>query len=124
MNYSVFTLYGKDDSRRMTVRLEEREDGCANFSVALRSTSDEFFKLRAELTMYKNKTNYAFDQHTVYRTPRALKLIHSLCEEDFFKLVTLMSVTVAPKSTFVSAGYTSAKYWDVVNLFVNVKGGR
>jgi len=116
MNTAYFTLYGRNDKPLVTVMIEDKKDHTA-FGFALCSDSDKFDSFTGMLRAI-DATRKGINERA-FRTPRALRLLHSLCEQDFVKVVMFLESVIGegPAAPFWVSGKSDMTYQEAVRWF-------
>jgi hypothetical protein len=118
MENATFTLYDRYDAPRMRVIFTEDNAPGKNvkFGLSLCSDSDKWNSGRGLMVAYSRISTDKFKRE-FFRTARAHKLIQSLCEEDFHKLMTMYEFSTTPM--FACSGDLAVTYQEAVNLMNN-----
>ena len=124
MKSASFVLYSRSDEPIMTVVMEEQLDEWGEteviFGTSLLSESDKFSRAKGEdIAVTKLATEYDGPSKVpAYRTSRAIRRIHELCEEDFLKYMCLCgSVPRMWDVVFPAAGVSFASIKNLIKLF-------
>jgi hypothetical protein len=119
MEQATFTLYDQYDSPRMKVILmqDAAREKNVMFGLALCSEQDKWDDVKGFIVCLKRITTYGVSHTEYFRTTRAHRLIQSLCEEDYHKLMTLYEYSNVP--FMAGSGYLELSYEEALNLLNN-----